>query len=384
MPSVTVLGASASTVTVPFTTSQNIALAQQVANAISIANQSGADLASQDTTPPLPQGKFGEFVKTQPGMNVLPAGYRDVVNNASNAIIFGSGDSGERILSGTGNLSFFASAGSGTVVSGGGNNTINIKATDTGSWDIAADVGHNQIVDFGIGGDSIQAGAGNNLVELGGGNYTVSSIGNDTVVASNGAETVGVSGAFSDVVLGGSSRLDFVNGTGASTVLGQSGSDTVLAGAGGGLFRGGSAGANSLVGGLGAATLYAGGNNDTLVATSPGQALHAGAGTATLDGSASSGADTFFGGSGNATINWSAGSDVIAFINGSAGGTDVVGGGLTNAAQVTINLQGYGPNEAANAVAGQMPGANSVTIKLSDNTTVTFTGITHLTSSNFS
>jgi hypothetical protein len=57
---------------------------------------------------------------------------------------------------------------------------------------------------------------------------------------------------------------------------------------------------------------------------------------------------------------------------------------LTSAAQVHITLTGYGPNEAANAIAGQNSGANSVSVTLSDNTTITFENITHLSGSNFS
>jgi hypothetical protein len=48
------------------------------------------------------------------------------------------------------------------------------------------------------------------------------------------------------------------------------------------------------------------------------------------------------------------------------------------------SLIGYGPNEAANAVAGQTSGANSVSVTLSDNTVITFENITHLTGGNFS
>ena len=52
--------------------------------------------------------------------------------------------------------------------------------------------------------------------------------------------------------------------------------------------------------------------------------------------------------------------------------------------EVNIKLSGYGANEAANAVAGQISTPNSVTITLSDNTKVTFQNITHLTTGNFS
>jgi hypothetical protein len=96
--------------------------------------------------------------------------------------------------------------------------------------------------------------------------------------------------------------------------------------------------------------------------------------------------NTFVAGTGAATVN-AIGSPVtnnlFEFINGAAGGTELVDG-LTNANQVNIKLSGYGPNEVANAVAGQISTPNSVTITLSDNTKVTFQNITHLTTGNFS
>ena len=52
--------------------------------------------------------------------------------------------------------------------------------------------------------------------------------------------------------------------------------------------------------------------------------------------------------------------------------------------QDTVSLTGFGPNEAANALANQVAGASSVTVTLSDNTKVTFQNITHLSSSDFS
>ena len=62
--------------------------------------------------------------------------------------------------------------------------------------------------------------------------------------------------------------------------------------------------------------------------------------------------------------------------------TDTVEG-IGSTLQVHIGLSGYGPDEAANAVAGQTTNGSSVTISLSDGTKVTFENITHLTSSNF-
>ncbi len=151
-----------------------------------------------------------------------------------------------------------------------------------------------------------------------------------------------------------------------------------------------------------AATLYGAGNGDVLTAAGTGlQGLHAGSGNETLTGAAATGADTFFGGAGKdliigglgtntyvggagqVTVNAAGASNLFQFVDGSAGGTTLVND-LTNASQVHISLAGYGPNEAANAVANQGPSINSVAVTLSDNTTITFENITHLSGANFS
>jgi len=315
---------------------------------------------------------------------VLPAGYSNVVNVSPDAIIVGSGDTGQQILSGTGNLTFIASAGSGTLVGGGGNNSILINVTDTGSWDINTDVGHNQIVDFGTGASSISPGGGFNLVQLGGGRYSVNSIGNDTVVGTTGAETVGASGTNSDLVIGNASDLYFINGQGASTVLGGTGSDTVFAGFGGGLYKGGTAGANSLVGGFGSATLQAGGNNDTLTAgpgSSP-QALIAASGNETLNGQFSGGADTFYAGTGNADMTLGFGTDTVVFTHGNAGGADIVNSFTSGPDK--IDLSGYPSGEVTSVLGTQTlsGGTGDVTISLSDGTKVTFTSLGHVLTGN--
>jgi Ca2+-binding RTX toxin-like protein len=156
-------------------------------------------------------------------------------------------------------------------------------------------------------------------------------------------------------VYGNSSDIVFLGGSGGATVIGGSGSDTYFGSTGSGVVYGGAAGSNYLAAGAGLSTLVGGGGNDTLV-----------------------------GGSGSATLT--AGSnpstDVFTFIHGAAGGSDLVTG-IFSAADLHIALEGYGPDEASNAVAAQASGANSVTITLSDNTQVTFKNITHLSSGNF-
>jgi Ca2+-binding RTX toxin-like protein len=405
---ITVPGANGTTVSLSYDTQSNAALAQRIADAIRNGVDNNTILPVDNKfgpPPPLPTGVTGEFIQSIPAVSLLTPGFVDVVNTAKTGAIYGSGDANEQVLSsGKGNLTFYATGGSGTVAAGGGNNLVSIPTTDTGAWLIATGNGNDTIRAMGPGNDTISAGGGSNVIQLGTGNSFIVSGGADTIFASMGSETI-TSGdtKAADVVYGNASNIDlnFVGGAGA-TVFGGTGSDTVLGGTGSDLLFGGSAGNNFLQAGSGPATLFGGGNDDQLYAGggSP-QELHAGAGNETLFGGFASGSNTFYGGTGSdqifggggsntfvgaagsATITAGA-SNLFEFINSAAtsGGMDTVEG-LTNASQVNIALTGYGPSEAANAVAGQTTNGSSVTISLSDGTKVTFENITHLTSSNF-
>jgi len=335
----------------------------------------------------------------------LPKGYDFVVDSAKNANIFGNGDANEQILVGKGNLQFFAATGSGSIIGGGGKDLIATAPTDSGSWLITLGNGDDSIRAFGSGNDTISTGKGNSVLQLGSGSDFITTTGSDTVLAGSGSETINAIGD-NDVVYGNSSSLFFVAG-GAATVFGGTGSDTVFGAAapGADLFEGGTAGNNFLQAGNGPATLFAGGNNDQLYAGgSAPQELHAAAKNETLFGGFASGQDTFYAGSGADQITGGTGQNtfvlgtgtatitalssgsfdaVFEAINGQAGGADTVQG-LTAANQLTITLSGYGPDEAANAIAGQTSDGSSVTIALSDGTKLTFDNITHLTASNFS
>lgn len=411
MASVTVLGAHGSTVTLSYDVAQNVLLAKQIAAAIS-AGVAGGTIKPADSSdgppPPLPPGTPGEFVANTNSITFLPPGYNDVVNAAADAVIYGAGGANQQVLSGAGNLTYVSSAGNGSVVAGGGNDQIVIGASDSGPWLINTGNGNDTIRALGAGDDSIDAGGGSNFIQLGAGMDQVISQGSDTIMAGSGDETVVASAtgshAATDVVYGNSSMLFLVADAGA-TVFGGSGSDTLIGGTGPDVFYGGTSGNNFLQAGTGSATLFGGGNGDQLYAGgSAAQALHAGSGNETLFGGGAAGQDTFYAGSGADQITGSTGKstfvlgtgtatitavpsgslkDVFDAINGQAGGKDLVQG-LSSASQLRIDLTGYGPNEAADAVAGQTTNGSSVTITLSDNTQITFANITHLTSSNFS
>jgi Ca2+-binding RTX toxin-like protein len=392
MAVVTVPGSSGQTVTLNFDSPANTLLAQQLVDAITAGVNAGSILPAMDTDgppPPLPPGTTGEFVQTQDGTTFLPPGYKAVVDTASNAVIFGSGDVGESVLIGPGDPTFIASfiasgaTGSGTVVAGGGDNTIFIPTTVGGGWSLNTGNGDDNIFATGSGNDTINAGGGHNAITLGSGDDILQSTGDDTVNAGNGSETVTAIGTGSDLIFGGPGALFFVATGGSATIFGGSGSDTFLGGPGQAVVHGGTGGNNFLFAGTGAATLFGGGNGDQLIAanSSEAQDLRAGAGNETLFGGFSRGADTFHGGTGNATITGGSGSNLFVFTDGQAGGTDLLVG--FNSGKDHVDLQGYGNHEVANALKSQSLVGGSASITLSDHTTITFSGISRLAASDF-
>jgi Ca2+-binding RTX toxin-like protein len=403
MATVTVAGAHGQTVTLSFDTNANAVLAQKLADAITSGVQAGSILPAVDTDgppPPVPAGKTGEFVITENGAVILPQRYDAVVNTANDAIVFGSGDAGESVLSSIGNLTFFATGGSGTVAAGGGDNRIVIPGSDKGAWSVNTGKGDDSVLAAGGGNDTINAGGGHNAITLGSGDDIVQSTGDDTVNAGSGSETITAIGKHHDLIYGNASQLFFVTTDGSATVFGGSGSDTFFGGKGKDVVYGGSVGNNLLFAGTGKATLFGGGDGDQLYAAgSRDQALHAGAGNETLFGGFASGADTFYGGTGaaqitgglgndtfvagtgSATITSGLGSNQFVFTNGQAGGTELIQG-FTSGRDL-VDLQDYGKNEVAKALKSQTVVGGSDTITLSDNTTITFAGVQNLTASDF-
>lgn len=71
------------------------------------------------------------------------------------------------------------------------------------------------------------------------------------------------------------------------------------------------------------------------------------------------------------TATGGAGSDLFVFLNGHAGGADFI---QDFDSSDLVLLGGYGPNGITSSVSG---GGNT-TLTLSDNTTITFTGVSNL------
>jgi Ca2+-binding RTX toxin-like protein len=439
MPTVTVAGAQGQTVSLSFDSDANAALAQKLAAAITAGVQANTILPAQDEQPSLPSGKTGEFIQTKDGATTLHAGYKAVVNTADEAVIFGSGDADESVLSSVGKFSFIATGGSGTVVGGGGTTSIFVPETDDGDWSIntgngddivralgggndtintgdgdnlvragsgnhtiTAGSGDDSVIASGKGNNSINAGGGGNLIHLGGGNDFVTSAGNDTVVTGGGHATIAAVGTHPVLVEGNGGSLFFVAAGGPATILSGTGSDTFLGAKGQAEVHGGSGGHNLLFAGTGNATLFGGGNGDRLFAEGHNaQALHAGVGNETLSGAGATGNDTFYGGAGHSQIIGGVGNDtfvagtgnatvtaashadsnLFVFTNGQAGGNDLIKGFASG--QHQIDLLGYGNNEITKALKSQDTSHGSTTITLSDNTKITFAGIGQLTANDF-
>src|SRR6266700_147295 len=198
MPTVTVPGANNTTVTLPFDRDANAMLALHVAGAIraGVDNNTIFQFDNKSgTAPPVPPGKTGEFIQSESGTTVLPAGYDYVVDSAHDATILGNGDSNEQVLAGSGNLKFFASSGSGAIIAGGGNDQVNIAASDVGSWLITMGNGNDTIRALGSGADTISTGSGKTLIQLGSGSDFITTAGSDTILGGSGSETIVASGS---------------------------------------------------------------------------------------------------------------------------------------------------------------------------------------------
>lgn len=405
---VTINGSSDQAITLNFDTTANFALAKQIAAGINTGIAAGTIVTAFDSNrppPPLPASVTGALVQTEVPLAVLPHGYTiGLVTKSGPALLFGNGTPDEKILSDAKtDLTFIATAGSGTVVAGGGANRLIVGGS--GDWSLNTGSGTDIISALGSGNATISAGGGHNAILLGSGDDVIVSQGDDSISGGSGAETIDASGAHSDFVQGNASHLLFVGGLGGATILGGTGSDTYLGSAADPLTKqivvGGSAGHNFLFAGDGAATLTGGGNQDQLFAFGgSAQLLVAGTGNETLSAALSSGndtlkagsgrdlliggsgSDTFVGSSGHTTVVAGSGSQMFAFVNHEAGGIELVQG-IFDPASIQISLQGYGRNAIDRALDHQTTNNGSVTIGLTDDTKVTFADVTSLSRSNF-
>lgn len=440
MATVTVLGANSQAVLLNYSENAVGLASQALADTISSDVQSGrlTPVTFTGGTPP-GQANGALYVLNTPAAAVqLPGGYKVLVDNAPGQVaVFGAAGGVQRVVAGNGGLLYyFGAASAGSVIAGDGNNYVTNTDPNTGRPPTVGSV-YNVILGDGAntialenGQSTIATGTGLNLIALGSSSSQVYAAGGETTVIGDtapgavpgsGSDTITAGGGFVSVY-GGFSNFIFVGGTGTVTVQGAGGQDTIFANGATGLFASGTAGNSAITGGsTGAAVVStfvdSGGfhvtNGQVLVGIANGdqvfaglsgaEYLQAGAGTETLDGSGSTGSNTYFtgqnvnfssgtfyavtqvttgagastvfGSTGFSTVTAGSGGATFTFVQGVAGG-----GVMTvtnfNPAQDQVRLYNYGGSAAQAAVAGAQVGAGGTTVTLSDNTRIVFQGYT--------
>jgi Ca2+-binding RTX toxin-like protein len=143
--------------------------------------------------------------------------------------------------------------GSGTVISGAGNDTINVKGDAT----VFACDGNDSIT-VQLGNANITVGTGNDTISFGGPNDTVTAAGSSTVTGPAGIHATVVGGQLVFHGSPGGANESVTAGSGDATLLGGSGL-TFIGGTGNVLMQG-------TVGGGGNDTYFGGSGNDSMVA----------------------------------------------------------------------------------------------------------------------
>jgi Ca2+-binding RTX toxin-like protein len=200
----------------------------------------------------------------------------------------------------------------------------------------------------------------------------------DTITAGFGFTSV-TAATSAAVVVGGAGLLNFVGGAGASTIMGSSGNVAVTGGGGGMSLFGGAGGSISYRNITDGSVSYTAGiGNETIDASlSGGHGLYVGG----LDTAghnlliAGAGADTLVAGSGADTLSGGGGANIFNFVaaQGGPAANDIIS---DFSAIDKVRLVGYVGGTALNAVNNAIVAGGSTTITLSDNTRITFTGLT--------
>lgn len=403
MAIVTVLGASG-TISVPFKSDSNALLAQQLADQISLAINSGTLYAAPYNAPSLPVlptvpggASIGEQVigGNSPSAPLTPsvqnpAGYPAIVVNASEPVTVTGAPSQTApysIIGGEGGLTFLGEGSSlgGSIFLGGGMNTV----AGTTNQTIAPDSTNGGLIgDWTIGTVGTDA-ADSDLIRLASGNDTLTIGANDTI--STGAANALITASNAPVIVfPGAGNVTFYGGsTSGDRVLANNittGNDLIVLGSGGN---------GTVVAGTGNATLIGGGDGDVLFGdTGPVEQQLFAAGNETLMGGGAS-SDSFFGfsaadsvgnvamsagygtgnnqfwvGAGNDTVWTGMGNDSVFVVadrtaNSGSPANDIIYGWNSNN---TMYLQGYSSQSFGGSALG-------VTLSLSDGTQITFAGI---------
>ncbi len=136
---------------------------------------------------------------------------------------------------------------------------------------------------------------------------------------------------------------------------------------------------STVTGGAGGTTLFGGGNGSAITYSGDVGAAYyvAGSGNETLNATASTTNNTIIAGSGSSAFTGGSGSDTFIFYHSL---TAMLGGGADLIANFSqgdrVDLVGYGTDAANTALTTAVSSNGSTTIALSDNTRITFLGLT--------
>jgi Ca2+-binding RTX toxin-like protein len=352
------------------------------------------------------------------GSTTVPAGYGALLNVSNTSALTVQAAAGLDVLSGDAGIAMFVGAdtlngtggsasGTSTIVATGGNNLFSIDKNTT--YNISLGNGSDTVYANGSG--LTDMGGGVNLVTVDKGVNTVFASGvSDTIVSGTGSATIGSGGAKAKIYTGsgnsfvasGGANSTIVAGTGATTIFAGADSTTFLTNSSSPLFIAAGNASSTVVGGATSPTIFgnagsnityfnstnasgailiAGAGSETLNASgsTTGNAMFAGANNSTLIGG--TGSDLIVGSAGTGTLTGGAGSDLFIFNKGAAGGTFVITD-FAKGSDVVL-LSRYATTEIASAVGSAVVSGNTTSITLTDNTKITFSGITSVDASMF-
>ena len=366
-------------------------------------------------------------------VNATVTGHSDtLVDNGGTMAVTASG-SGGLFYGNSGSLSVAEQGTADTIVAAGGAVTVNATTSPLifggGSTLLVQGGAGTPTLIGGAVGASVVAGTGGVVVAGGSGTSTVSgaatlfgaagdridyvgSVGGAFVVGETGSETIDASGASTNnlffgstnasstlvasggsgnnIAVGGGGLLTFIGGSGAATVFGGSGAASVSPGSGGVEYVGasgvatlsgamtafgGSGGVIDYVGSVGGVTYYASSGAETIDASgsSVGNLMWAGASSVSSDLIVGgSGNDSLIAGGGSDTLTGGSGNNLFVFLDGHSGGAVTITDFSTSD---LVSFLGYGSSAASAALNGAVSSGGNTTLTLSDNTQITFLGV---------
>ena len=288
------------------------------------------------------------------------------------------------------------------ITFGSGYDIVGCAGSDT----INASTGRADVYNSG---GTVQVYGGSNLLTF------INTSGTANIQTGSGQSLIfGGAGVLNAVASAGSGNVTLVGATGSSAgannYSGSTESDTLYGGSGGGTLIAGIGGGSVLTATAAGTTLQADGAGDQLFASATGgDALGGGNGGNTLMvGNYATGGDAFIGGAGSTTAFVGSGHDTVVGGSGAftlvmnsgevtatagSGALDVLfaaghaGGALTinnfNPGLDHIVASGYGAGAAQAAYAGAQVIGGSTVLSLTDGSTVTLAGVSHLGSTPF-